>query len=560
MDPLLILSIIIISGLSGGWVAHRIHLPRLTGNIVAGIIIGPGCLNLFYGQENVAQSLQPLTMFAMGLVSVSVGSHLSYRRIHNALNRIITITVLETFGAFALVTLAIYMTGQHWLTAFILGCVATATAPATIMAVVQECRAKGTFVKTLVATVGLDNIICITLFAFFSTLMGDYYANGENALAIVPALKQVSWQLFGAVLLGLGLGIVTERLVHRPDVHHFSVVFIAILLNVVLSNALDVNFLLTCLFFGVYLGNSSEEAVRQTQALEPIEMLLFVCFFTLAGLSMHLDKLVEAGMLCGLYLILRFAGKAVGATLGGKLSRCSRRIWANTGVALIPQASIAIGLVVLLEGNNEIPTEISALIGTVVLGAVTVNEIIGPFFTRLALRNADEVNKDRRRLIEFLQEENILTGLEANDKWEALRKLTDFFVKTHGVPTRLKDELYATIEQRESEFTTAVGLGAAIPHGRIDQGTGIRGVLGICREGIEFDALDKEPVRLIMLVVTPKGYEKEHLEVMASLAEMISDAQIRNRLHAAISPNDAWEIIEDKDTRNYNYFLDEKNS
>ena len=81
-------------------------------------------------------------------------------------------------------------------------------------------------------------------------------------------------------------------------------------------------------------------------------------------------------------------------------------------------------------------------------------------------------------------------------------------------------------------------------------------MLGICSEGVLFDAPDGEPVYIIMLVVTPKGYEREHLEVMASLAQMISDDAIRTRLLAAISPNDAWEIIESKDTRNYNYFLE----
>ena len=82
-------------------------------------------------------------------------------------------------------------------------------------------------------------------------------------------------------------------------------------------------------------------------------------------------------------------------------------------------------------------------------------------------------------------------------------------------------------------------------------------MFAISRQGIEWDAPDGQPVRIVMLVVTPKGYEREHIEVMSSLAQIVSDEAIRVRLLAAINANDAWEIIEGEDTRNYNYFLEE---
>jgi len=214
--------------------------------------------------------------------------------------------------------------------------------------------------------------------------------------------------------------------------------------------------------------------------------------------------------------------------------------------------------VVLLSGNEDIPNEISELIGTLVLGAVAINEIIGPFFTRMSLQRAKEVNKDRRRLMEFLQEEFILVGLTTKDKWEALDRVADFYCRTHRVPQAHRSHIHQSIIEREKEHPTAIGLGAAIPHGRTDVASEIGGVLAICRDGIDFDAPDEEPVRLIMLIVTPAGQEREHLEVMASLSKMISDETVRTRLLAAIDANDAWEIIESEETPNYNYYLDEE--
>lgn len=558
MGPLLTLSIILMAGLIGGWAARRIHVPSITGNILAGVLIGPACFDLFPGTD-IAHDLQTLSKFAMGLVTVSVGSHLSYRKVHNALRRILAVAFLEVLCAVAVVTLVLALLKADWLTAFMMGCIAAATAPATTVALVRETRAKGTFVKTLLTVVALDNMLCIMLFAFASTMMADYY-DPAGVGGVAWAIAHTTWQFAGSLLLGIGLGVVTERLVHKRNVHDFSAVFIVILLSVGLSEFLDLNFLLTSLFFGLYLGNASEEATRQTQALEPLEMLLFVCFFTLAGASLHLDSIAQAGVLCAGYLVARFAGKAIGAGIGGVLTKTSRRIWANAGLGLVPQAGVAIGLVVILRGDPSIPAEVSSLISTVVLAAVTINEIIGPFFTRIALQRAGEMNKDRRRLIEFLQEEYILMNLRAEDKWDALRKVTDFYIRTHHVPAKYRESLHRTIEEREREVTTAIGKGAAIPHGRIDGGSGIRGVFAICPEGVDFDAYDGEPVHLIMLAVTPKGYEKEHLEVMASLAQIISHDRIRARLLAAISANDAWEVIESEDARDLNYFIDDENT
>lgn len=110
--------------------------------------------------------------------------------------------------------------------------------------------------------------------------------------------------------------------------------------------------------------------------------------------------------------------------------------------------------------------------------------------------------------------------------------------------------------KREKEQSTAVGKGTAIPHGRVDSGTFIGGVLGILPEGVDFGAPDGMPVKLIMLIVTPKEHEKRHLEVLASLSAMVKDERVRTRLMAAVDANDAWEVIEGEESRNYNYFLE----
>ncbi len=553
MGPLLLLSMILLAGASGGWIAARLHVPRITGNIVAGLLLGLTVLK----DIDTARVLEPMMAFAIGLIAASVGTNLSYRRIHNALRRILSIAVLESVCAAVCVALTIRLfPGTTWPIVALLGCIAAATAPATTVALIRETRAKGSFVKTLLSVVALDNILCIVLFAFVQFLVADYYVRGA-APGLALAVATTGAQFFACVLLGCGLGAITERLVRDPRFHKFSVTLLALLLAAGLSSYLRLSPPLTTLFFGIYLGNRSREAQEQLHSLEPIEPLLYICFFTVAGAGLHLDSLWHAGPWCLAYVAARFVGKGLGACIGGIASRTSRRIWSNIPLGLMPQAGIAIGLVVLLEGDARIPEKTTELVSAVVLAAVTMNEILGPFFTRAALRRAREAGLDRPRLMEFLQEEFILTDIQADDKWDALKELTDFFALTHNVRARHRNKIHASVIEREHELTTAVGVGCAIPHGRIDAGSAVQGVLGICPEGIDFEAPDGEPVRLIVLIVTPKDHEKRHLEVMASLASMMSNEIVRERLITAIDANHAWEIIEHQEGKGYNYFLDE---
>jgi mannitol/fructose-specific phosphotransferase system IIA component (Ntr-type) len=314
--------------------------------------------------------------------------------------------------------------------------------------------------------------------------------------------------------------------------------------------------LLVNLFFGVYLGNSSAVAERQLTTLVPLEPILYVCFFTLAGVSLHIEAMLAVGVLALVYIGARVLGKSIGAALGGLIGKCSPRIWQNMSFALYPQSGIAIGLVVLLGNDSTIPSSIIQTVSAIILAGVTMAEIAGPFCTKAALARSGESNRDRQRLVEFLAEEFIVVDLKARDKWDAIRQLVAFMMRTHRVEHISQEELYQSVVAREKEFSTAMGRGIALPHGRIAKGPAIQGVMGICRDGIDFDSPDGEPVKLIMLIVTPEDKKDLHLKVLASLSSMVRDDTIRTRLMAAISSEDAMEVIESKEARDYNYFLE----
>jgi PTS system fructose-specific IIC component len=555
LSPFLVIGILVSAGFFGGWIAKLIHLPHVTGNILGGILVGPYCLGLI-GTHQQMDDLQPVSTFAMSLVAVSIGGHLSYRRIHNSLRRIISIALLEVLTCMLTVIAVSRLAGMDWPTTFLLGAISASTAPATTIALIRESRAKGPFVKTLISTVALNNILAILLFVMMRTFVAAYYESGEATGKVDDALILSLYHLLGALLLGISAGWLAKYAVSKPKFHDFTTILLLIMLLDGLAAYLQLSPLLVNLFFGVYLGNSSEVAERQLTTLVPLEPILYVCFFTLAGVSLHLDAMLAVGVLALVYIGARMLGKSLGAVLGGIVGKCSRRIWQNMSFALYPQSGIAIGLVILLGNDAYIPESIKQSVSAIILAGVTIAEIIGPFCTKAALARSGESNRDRERLVEFLAEEFVMVDLKALDKWDAIRQLVAFLMKTHRVEHISQEELYQTVVARENEVSTAMGKGIALPHGRIEKGPAIQGVMGILRKGIDFDSPDGEPVRLIVLIVTPEEKKDLHLKVLASLSAMVRDEAIRTRLMAAISPEDAMEVIESKEARDYNYFLE----
>ena len=445
---------------------------------------------------------------------------------------------------------------QVWPLALVLAVLAASTAPATSVAIIRENHAKGPTVKTLLAVVSVDSSLCILLFAFVNSLLAGYFVHGEMQTGLGEGVLQAARQLVGSAVLGVALGIITTPLFEHHRFHNFSTVLVAVLFATGVSVLFGFSALLTCLAYGAFLGNTSRENEGQLRALEPIEPLLYTAFFTLAGVGVHLDLLWVAGLPCILYVLARGLGKGLGAFTGAILARCSARITRSIPYGFMPQAGVALGLAVIFEGDARIPAEVSSFVVTMLLAAVTINEIIGPFFTRMALSRAKEAGLDRPRLVEFLDEEFILTGLEAKDKGDVLRKLTDFYACARKISAEERKAIYESVVKREEEGSTAIGRGAALPHGHVENGSAIRGVLGICPEGVDFDAPDGEPVKLFVLLVTPKEHEQRHLEVLASLNAMLAHPVARTRLIAATNANEAWEVLESEETRDYNYFLE----
>lgn len=241
-----------------------------------------------------------------------------------------------------------------------------------------------------------------------------------------------------------------------------------------------------------------------------------------------------------------------------RLAGATERVRRNLGLALLPQAGLAVGLVILVQGDSAL-SEVSELFTAVVLTAVTINELVGPIATKFALKRSGEIGRDRPRLVDFLQEENITTGLRADTMEDAIRQLVELLVRSHHLQGVDREDLLASVLAREAQVSTCLGEGLAVPHGDLPEGLGMVGVLGLAREGLGIPTPDGKPVHCMLLLATPRGERDRHLEVLATMARTVgSDPLLQSRLYGAATAAHAYEILHGEETEDFNYFLEDE--
>ena len=286
-SPLLVLAVVILVGVAFGAGARRVGLPAVTGQILAGLVIGRAGLDLF-GAEGL-EKLQPLTGFALGLIAVTVGAHLNLRRLRNAGRRLFALVLTE-----ATVTPALVYVAMRWLggvtppLAALFATVAIATAPGTVIALIKETRAKGVFVKTLVAAVALNNMVCILLFELVrSAVIAD---GGRDMTAWLSAAAA---EIGPAVAIGLVLGTAVDlvtRFALRPGGLATAAV-ITLVLACGLASTLGVSPLLACLFLGIAQTNLTITRDKLIDSVfSDFEGVILAVFFTLAGMHLSFES------------------------------------------------------------------------------------------------------------------------------------------------------------------------------------------------------------------------------------------------------------------------------
>ncbi|MCF7793747.1 MAG: PTS sugar transporter subunit IIA [Candidatus Cloacimonetes bacterium] len=555
-NPLIVLAALLLTGFVFSRLARKFHIPSVTAQIFGGIIIGHYALNIF--DVNAFNSFKSITDFALGFIGYTIGSHLNFNHLHNAGKRIFLITISDVIITPIIVFLTLFYLGNlPFSISLLVAVIAITTAPGSTLHIVKEKRSKGIFTKTLLAVIVINNVL--TIFIFYLAYYFLFYKFGTGDVKLLATFGKALLLLLESVIIGgsvgFGLIYITEKRKTRSS--FLALVILAIVITAGTSEFLHLSGILSSLVLGVIISNYSRYRKTLFTAFKDIETEVFSLFFVLAGTHLDLLAAKAAGFAGFLFIISRLAGKTIGPKIGSYLAGSTQTIKKNIGYALYPIAGVAIGLILLIE-NNSFLSEHSSQITAIILTAVVVNELLGPIFTGKAIKNAGEEDKNRLRLMDFLQEEFIKIDLNSTDKWDALNELAEFMYKTHKIDEVSYANLKKSIINREEEISTGIGDNLAIPHAIIDGGPKIRGVIGVTQKGIEWDAIDEKTVNIIFLIATPKGHHELHLHVLANIAKIFGHhPHIKQQIIKAKTPEEVFEILQAEEVEELNpYFED----
>ena len=375
---------IILLGLLGGKISHRFRIPRVTGYLLTGLLVGPSVLGLVSSQT--LDSMHMISDIALGLILFAIGGEFEIRHLKSMGRQVILIGLAETMGAFVLVfTVSVLITNDLWMSV-LLGAISMATAPGVTLLVIREYFTRGPLTDTLLAVVALNNVISIIVFHIFFALFAT--AHGEPlAGAILVVLKEV----FGAIAIGAVIGVLITFWEQKiDDLSELLLVIIGgLLLGIGLAQTIGISYLLVCLIIGAITNNLSMMHRIVYAELRQTEMPFYIAFFVLSGASLHLGSLAELGLLGVAYLVARPLGKALGVRLAAAKWPIGEPVKRNLGLALLPQAGVAIGLVLIVADHYP---KLGEMMAAVILSSVIVYEGIGPFFTKFALGRAGEIH------------------------------------------------------------------------------------------------------------------------------------------------------------------------
>jgi fructose-specific phosphotransferase system IIA component len=144
---------------------------------------------------------------------------------------------------------------------------------------------------------------------------------------------------------------------------------------------------------------------------------------------------------------------------------------------------------------------------------------------------------------DILGRDQIIPDLRATNRWEAIDELITNLVTTGKITAQNQEAIAAVVKKRESSMSTGIGFGIGIPHASTDLISEVVGALGRSKQGVSFDALDNQPVNLVMLFLVPQGQFQKHLHTLANIAKLLHKTEFRQALEQAPDADAMLKIV-----------------
>ena len=399
MDTTVLIILCIALSLAAGLLLTRlfnlIHLPNVTAYLVAGLAISPlFSLATRNTGTDILASLGLFSQIALGFIAFSIGFSFRYDNLKKLGLRVFTITVVQALFTAILVDAALFAAYLFkWVdlpVVFVLGAIATATAPAATLLVIKQYGADGPVTQTLLPVVAIDDAIGLMVFSV-SLSISESIAGGEAMsfiTIILEPLKEIVLSLAIGAALGFIVAIAEKIFLSRAN--RLTIIIICVFSGVAISSLLKLSSLLLCMAIAAVYCNADHHTERVMETYDKWTHPLYVLFFVVSGAQLDVTMIAAAGVVGAIYLVFRSIGKYLGATLGAVLARSDGNVKKYLGLTLLPQAGVALGMAEIVKQSAALQPY-APLITTVVLCATLVYELVGPLITKWALTKAGEI-------------------------------------------------------------------------------------------------------------------------------------------------------------------------
>jgi Kef-type K+ transport system membrane component KefB len=378
LNDLEIIGIAILLGFSVARMSGVLKVPAVATYVIVGIILGPSVTAAFH--QTALERMDMISDLALGVIAITIGGELQWSNIRKIASSVFPIVFLESVGAMVFVSVAIQLIFHNLPLALILGAISSATAPAATVMVIRETRSRGELTSTLLAVVGIDDAIGLTLFALASAAAKALLVGGATFTPAEVAADS-AYEIGGALLLGGAAGLLCAPWIRRIEARDavFSLAIGMVIINAGLANHLHLSALLTNMVFGVVVTNVAPVSSRRLfDQVGVFASPLFIAFFVVAGAHLRVDLLPSLGLL-------------------GLVYRAPAPVRSNIGFGLLSQVGIAVGLSLVVAEQfgsiNAAGASLAVTVINVLLGTTIITEIVGPLLTRYGLRRAGETGR-----------------------------------------------------------------------------------------------------------------------------------------------------------------------
>lgn len=372
----------------------KFRIPSVVGYVILGIALGKSFLNIL--SPYFVDKLTLINDLALGIIAFIIGGELNLHRLKRLGKSILTIAIFESLGAFIFVIFLTYIFTKNIYSSIILGAIASATAPAATVAVINQYRARGPLTTTILGVVGIDDAIALMIYTFASTICLSSFLHMHSSFLLMSlrSAEVILFSVLGGAILGIVLGYLLKNLKSKEEIFGFVLAFI--LLGEGIALHLHLSELLFVMSMAFVVNNLS---LRKTNtAIETLNTLgfpLIATFFALAGTRLDIKLLPSIGIVGIVYFFARILGKLGGAYLGAKISSAPKVIQKYVGFSLWPQIGVAVALAIMVERDfghlGILGGNLSKLAVNVLLFTTIFTEILGPLMTKISLEKAGEI-------------------------------------------------------------------------------------------------------------------------------------------------------------------------